>query len=143
MTADDRHVHPLTAEEHAEVIFAVQVMISALPEGDDERGVARARLVEALAKLEAHWCAWCPVEVRDLYANAYNAFVNYGSGRERKKMGDLQRCLTSREPEVEQHFRDTNEWNAKQPLCARLPGCQIRPAGRFHDAECPVEKGRS
>lgn len=147
----ERYVHPLTPEEHAEVVLAVKVMIDVLPSEEafdgldimgDARTEARTRLVSALDKLEAHWCAWCPLEVRDLAAVAHNAAVNSGNERARKKMGDLFRALNAYEPIRDAHFRAINEWDAKQPLCDRLPGCGIKPGGHFHDPECAVEKSR-
>lgn len=137
----ERHVHPLAPEEHAEVVLAVQARIGVLPEGDDDRGQARERLVGALEKLERHWCPWCPGETRNLYAIAYNVVVNQGSGRLASVvLASLQRTIPSTTDAVEQHFRETNDWQAKQPVCAWLDGCRIGPGGRWHDPECPVEK---
>lgn len=138
----DVHLHPLTAEELAEVKIAVRALIDVLPPGDDERGKARALLMSASEKLDRHWCAWCPSEIRDLSAVAYNAVVNQGSGRFLRKMGDLQRAVNRYRPPVEEHFRAINEFEARQPRCSQLEGCEIRPGGAFHNAECAVEKTR-
>lgn len=137
--AAPRHVHPLTQEEHFEVVLAVKAMIDVLPEGNDRRGEARARLVSALDRLERHWCPWCPMEIRGLYAEAYNVVVNQGSERLRKKLASLTAYIPHATRQVEEHFRETNKWQAKQPICMWLPGCQVRPGGRFHDPDCPVE----
>lgn len=147
--AAQRYVHPLTPEEHFEVVAAVKAMIDVLPSEEafdrlgisgDVRTEARSLLVSALGKLEAHWCAWCPVEVRDLAAVAHNAVVNYGNESERKKMRALLQAINDYEPIRDAHFRAIDEWDAKQPICDRLPGCRIRPGGHFHDPECAVEK---
>lgn len=137
--ATERHVHPLTPEEHVEVVLAVKAMIDVLPEGDDMRGEARDRLVSAVAKLEAHWCAWCPNEIRGIYAEAYNVVVNQGSARLAKKLASLTRYIPYATRGVDDHFRETNEWHAKQPTCTWLDGCRIGPGGRSHDPACPVE----
>jgi len=139
VAAPERYVHPLTQEEHFEVVLAVKALMDVLPPGDDLRGEARARLESALQKLEAHWCPWCPAECRDLYAQAYNVVVNQGSERLGKKLASLTRSIPFRTRAVDEHFRETNEWNAKQPICTWLEGCRIGPGGRWHDPECPVE----
>lgn len=51
-----------------------------------------------------HSCMWCPVEVRDLAAVAYNAVVNYGTARERQKMADLKEAVDRYRPAMDAHF---------------------------------------
>jgi hypothetical protein len=135
------YLHPVTYEERAEIILAVKAMIDVLPEGDDMRGQARERLVSSLTKLEAHWCAWCPVEVRDLTAVAHNAVVNHGTERGRRKMGDLARTVTHYRKPLDEHFRDSRTTQARRDDCTH-DGCEIRPGGTFHHGSCPKNPER-
>ena len=56
------------------------------------------------ARAAPHSCQWCPVAVRDLFACAHNAVVNYGTERERKKMADLKDAVESCQPQLDAHF---------------------------------------
>ncbi len=130
------YLHPLTSTELFEVKAAVDAMIEVLPEGDDERGQARVALVSAREKLDRHWCAWCPVDVRDLAANAHNAFVNHGSGRAQKKMADLGHAINHYQRDIDAHFAAVFP-DSLAPRCAHLVGCETRPGGTWHDTACP------
>jgi hypothetical protein len=128
----------LSDEELAWIGEGLDVLLGAL----DETVMDREHLAAARAALDRHSCWLCPLEARALFANAHNAVVNYGSERERKKMGDLMRAVNSSERDIDAHFRATNDFQAQQTACARLAGCGIRPGGHFHDADCPVEHER-
>lgn len=136
--SETRQIPPLLVPELIAVQDAVKIMLEAIPA--DAAG--RDDLASALEKLDQHWCWLCPVEARDLLANAHNAVVNYGSPRAAKKMRHLLETVNRYDRDSDAHFRATNEFMAQQPQCARLPGCVIKPGGHWHDDECPVEKAR-
>lgn len=50
-------------------------------------------------------CPCCPIEIRDLYAIAYN--ITHGSGITPDKFKDLRNAVERAEPLIEAHFANT------------------------------------
>lgn len=85
----------------------------------------------------------------NLEACAYNAAVNYGSGRAAKKMGDLVRAINYRERVegvVKLDFLVSKGVIDSYTACP--PECEMRPGGLFHTPGCendwnhPVSRAR-
>lgn len=58
----------------------------------------------ARAAATPHECMCCPVEVRDLFACASNAVINYGTEREIKKMTSLRESVGAFQVLMDKHF---------------------------------------
>ena len=74
---------------------------------------------------------------RNVFACAYNAAVNYGTGRERKKMRDLIEALNSQlriEGRAKLVYLTAKGVISGWTPCPRA--CEMRPGGLFHAEGC-------
>lgn len=70
-----------------------------------ELGAALIAAADIVENRPTHECMWCPLEIRDLWALAHNAAVNYGGPREQKTMAGLKDAIAHYQTAVDAHFK--------------------------------------
>ena len=111
-----------------------------VPRGHVERVEAVVRAARAVLAADPNQYSIWRSSPASIWAYAYNAAVNYGSGRAHKKMWDLIRALNDNmRQEGKAKMDELVELGIIDSYTECPSECCMRPGGLFHAKDCPNE----